>query len=153
MRWAAYVAAVCMGLFMIPLEKNDVGKLQPVELLYLYIDEELVILKTDTEDIGQGKTVGEALHNLHETTPGIIYLDTADYLVVNRNADDLAYELSDHMKRRVRLCVAESAPDLKEAAVYLSVHKPKWTIADKIDPGELDVLTVEKSVINLKENS
>ena len=152
MRWLLYLIVLGAAL-IVPLEKNNVGQLQPMEVLYVCRIGDMVILKTDTDDLGLGKTVAEAVRDLHETTPGIVYLDTADFLIVNENAKQNIGELELYLKPSVGVCITEADIDLASTAQYLSAHKPKVKLKDRNEHQKAQIITVENGRINLKENS
>ena len=106
-----------------PVDGSDVGKLQPVQLVSLYKDEETVVLETDTQDRGIGATVDQAFENLEKTTPAIIYLDTADYLLVSEDALEYVGELDRYLKKSVRICLQETPLDPVSASEYLRAQQ------------------------------
>ena len=71
-RIMVYIAALAASL-LLPMRGMDVGKLQPVGLIQLYIEDETVFIVTDTGDSGCGKTVEAAFENLEQTTSGVIF--------------------------------------------------------------------------------
>ncbi len=116
-------------LFLSPVEKTDVGELKPVELLYIcYTDENKVQVKTDTEDWGIGDTLDAALSDLKATASGNIFLDTADYLVIHRNAVTLLPQLWRILRPATQVCMGTEAQG--ETAAFLSAHKPGVTLND-----------------------
>lgn len=142
-RLLIYIAVLAAAL-MVPLRRTDVGKLQPVELVKLYKEEATLIIETDTGDSGRGDTVNVAFENLEETTSGIVFLDTADFLLVSKEAVGEVGALKGHLKKSVRLCFAEANIDPVEAAAFLSVHRPQVRLRD----GE----SILKAQTLLKEN-
>lgn len=142
-RLLIYIAVLAAAL-MVPLRRTDVGKLQPVELVKLYKEEATLIIETDTGDSGRGDTVDVAFENLEETTSGIVFLDTADFLLVSKEAVGEVGALKGHLKKSVRLCLAEANVDPVEAAAFLSVHRPQVRLRD----GE----SILKAQTLLKEN-
>ena len=135
-RIVLYMAILAL-LTLSPVKSADIGTLRPVEVVLVYPQEDTIVLATDTEDTGQGVDVLAALENLKATTPGTIYLDTAEYLLVVEGAEDAAEQLKSVLKRSVRVCMADSAVDLKAAAEYLPVHGDllrlkNWKTEDKI---------------------
>ncbi len=132
--------------FLAPIKRVDVGQLQPVEAIFLIRQDETVSIITDTLDSGQGSDVHTALENLKETTPAVIYLDTAQYLVMSENAQTDAESLRDYLKDSVRVCYMEGELDPEKAVQYLDVYGnlPKlkqWKTGDV-----LPVLTNEKII-------
>lgn len=117
----AYVAA--LGLLMLsPVEEADVGRLHPVEVVMISRDGDEIVMMTDTGDRGKGSDGLNALEDLKKTTPGTIYLDTAQYLLIGEGAEDVVEQLRSVLKKLVRVCKAENEVDLRDAAAYLSVH-------------------------------
>ena len=117
--YAALVAAV----LMVSVHGTDVGKLRPVQAISLYEDGGKIVIETDTKDVGVGQTPELALKNLKETTPAVIYLDTADYLLVTENMLEHMDWIRANLKASVRVCRMEEKIDPKAAAEYLKVHK------------------------------
>lgn len=149
-RIVIYIALLGASL-LLPLKGEDVGKLLPVELVQLYKDGNTVIIATDTGDFGRGETVEAALENLKTTTAGLIFLDTADYLLISEDGMSEAAELKGYLKPTVRICRTEEKIDLLEAAEYLSIHKPTTRIK-AYKGGELpEKLVKEDGRLRLKE--
>ena len=142
-----------IGLFaaawMIPAERTDLGKLKPVETVCICEVDGLVTVKTDTEDEGSGETLEKAIQNMKETASGIIYLDTADYLLVEEGMEAQIPEIRGLLKDDVRICNAEKGMDVTQAASYLSVHKPEWTMKMWYPQAELQVLRMENERLKL----
>ncbi len=116
---------IITGLTIIPVVKTDVGKLHPVELVYLYEEENAYCIQTDTGVLGMGHTIQEAVEDLKETAMGVIYLDTAKYLVVTEETQMEIEQMLPYMKGDEYLCKAKGNIDVEEAARYLDVHQPK----------------------------
>lgn len=128
-RWIVYALVMGLALLVWPVEKTDVGELKPVELLYIsYSDENRVLVETDTGDWGTGDTLDAALSDLKATASGNIFLDTADYLVIHRNAVTLLPQLWDILRPATQVCMGSEARE--ETADFLSAHKPGATLND-----------------------
>jgi len=127
MRVIIYIVIVVLVLSA-PVERLDVAKLLPVEAVAVYKEAGKVVLMTDTEDRGQADTVEAALKDLKENALGIIYLDTADFLLVGAEAEKEAEELKRFLNGGIRVG-GYSGGDVKEEAAYLDAHweskKPK----------------------------
>lgn len=119
MKYLLYIVIIAVAI-SIPLERQDVAKLKPVELVSVYTEKDRVVLTTDTEDIGIGKTLSQAYENLELTTPGVIYLDTAQYLLITEDALHLIPELTGYLKEDVSVCLQDGVLDPEMAAKYLS---------------------------------
>ena len=114
--------AIMAALLLVPIQGADVGKLQPIEVAFVYRAGKQIVLETDTGDKGVGNTGAEALQNLKDTTPGIIYLDTAEYLLLTEDAQEAVEQLRPLLKKSVQVCTAEPGIDLALAAQFLPAH-------------------------------
>lgn len=112
------IAALCF----VPLKRVDIAKLRPIQAVAMYMEDQQIVLETDTGDQGRGKRVLDALQNLKEKTAAVVYLDTADFLLVAENAISHVGELAQNIKQSVKVCVCEAAGRVKEVAQYLEVH-------------------------------
>ena len=108
-------------LFTAPVHRLDVARLEPVEVVYMEQTAETIKIVTDTGAEGKGESVAEALNDLKNSTAGVVYMDTADYLIVNDQAIDLINDMKCLMKDSVRLCRAQD-PEMKNVADYLNTH-------------------------------
>ena len=117
MKWTLYLAAL-LGAILIPIRRTDVGKLQPIEVIALSEKNGTVRLETDTEDSGEGYTIEEAVADLKQTTPGVVYLDIAEYLLLEPGCEEHLDELQVWLKGSTLVCMKEGTMDLKDAAKY-----------------------------------
>lgn len=112
-----------IAVVLIPVERLDVGKLEPVQAVWAYRQNENIVLETDTEDKGSGQTVEEALEDLEAHCLGIIYLDTAQFLLVSEDMQEQIPELGQYLKGSVRLCVWDGKGSVEDAAKYMAAHE------------------------------
>lgn len=138
--------------FLSPLQGEDVGKLLPVELIQIYKEADSVVIATDDGAGGTGATVRDAIGNLKATTAGVIFLDTADYLLVDETAAEEVTVLTEYLKPSVRVCASVGEIDLKEAAAFLKVHRPQIKLSAYDGGQNTEVLTVENGRLILKES-
>lgn len=141
-----YISA--LGLLLLADRGTDIGRLRPVEVVQLTEQKGILILETDTGDRGWGLTVEQAVSKLKETTPGQIYLDTANFLLMEEGTEDFLPQLRSYLKKRTKMVYTPEDMDLKDAAAYLQVHKPSRTIEGWQKPGEK--LVIEAGKISLK---
>lgn len=121
MRVLLYI--LILGLmFFAPVERVDVAQLLPIEAVAMYMDGNLVVLETDTQNIGRGENAASALKNLKDVTPAVVYLDTAQYLLVDKEAEAYIDELREHLKSSVDVTVCDARGKVKEMAEFVSVH-------------------------------
>lgn len=147
-RIIVYVAVLVL-LALSPVKRMDIGTLHPVEAVMVCGDKGNVLVKTDTGDWGIGSNVEEALENLKETTCGTVYMDTAEYLLIGEDCEEIVDSFRTVMKGRVRICKAESGVNLQKAAQYLSVHGGLPQLKEWRRGEDLPILTVNEKRLNL----
>ena len=121
-RWLLYIIIV-VGIFLVPTEGTDVGKLQPVQTVAVYQVDDHYVIETDTRDVGQGTSLQKAIENLKETTPAVVYLDTADFLLVDGVVEHQLDELKGVLKGSVSVYRLSGTQDLKETSKFLSTKQ------------------------------
>ena len=121
MRKVLYVALL-IPLFFVPLNRVNVADLLPVEAVAVYWEGDQVVLETDTKHKGTGEDAEKALAALKENTPAVVYLDTADYLLVAPDAIEQANSLYPYLKPRVKVCVCEAAGEVKNVTKQLRIR-------------------------------
>ena len=146
---ALYILLLAAAV-LAPLRGMDVGKLQPVGLVQLYKEGETVVIVTDTGDSGRGNNVEAAFENLEDTTPGVIFLDTADYLLISKDAVGEVEKLSSRLKASVRLCYAEKDIEAAEAMEYLAVHRPQVLLKESERLADAETLMMDNERLVLK---
>lgn len=120
MRIALY--GLIIGLsFLIPVQRLDVAKLEPVEAIALSAEGKQLKLETDGEYVGKGASVAEALADLRENTPAVIYLDTARYLLMGSGTESHLPEIQAYLKDSVKVGAYQGG-NVKEEAKYLDAH-------------------------------
>ena len=115
-----------------PVKRLDVAKLQPVQTVAVYLQAGEVVLATDTGNLGRGMTAeqarsyirtkaAKALQDLKESACAVIYLDTAEYLLIGQNAQNAAAELRPFLKDSVKVGSYHGGDIMKETA-YWEIH-------------------------------
>lgn len=121
-------AALIVPLLFVPLNRVNVADLLPIEAVAVYMDGDQVILETDTEHKGSGKTAEKALAALKENTPAVVYLDTAEYLLVSPDAAEQVESLRPYLKPSTKVCVCQAAGKVKDIAKYVEIHRDLPTL-------------------------
>ncbi len=121
-------ALILAALFFAPVERLDIAKLEPVQTVALSVEGDAFVLQTDTRDMGRGATVEAALQDLKENTAGVIYLDTAQYLLVTKEAESATDTLRKYLRNTVVVSLWDGAGDIEQAARYLSVHTQRTKV-------------------------
>jgi len=114
---------ILASLLFVPLNRVNVGELVPIEAVAVYMYKDSVVLETDAEHTGYGKNAEEALESLKKNTAAVVYLDTAEYLLVSQDAVSQVEGLRPYLKPSVRVCICEAKGKVKDAAKYIEVHQ------------------------------
>jgi len=120
-RIIAYCLILALAL-LIPVERLDVADLEPVQAVWAYRYKGNVVLQTDTQDQGRGATLQEALADLENNCLKIVYLDTAQFLLVSEEMQTQIPELKQYLKDSVKVCLWDGNGSVADAAQYLSAH-------------------------------
>lgn len=120
---------------------KDVGKLYPVQAVMISSEREGVRILIDGGQCGLGKDVTEALQDLQKTSAERVFLDTADYLLIEPGMEGLLSQLKQHLRPSCNVCYAAGTMDLAEAAAYLQLHQPDLTLT-QYEAGERHLPTL-----------
>ena len=140
---------VALSLLLLGGRGTEIGSLRPVEVVQIYEKSGILFLKTDTGDMGWGLTVNQAVTKLKDTTPGVIYLDTADYLLLGKDTERYLLSMRRYLKNKTRMVYSPEDMDLEAAAGYLRIHCPSETIGSGGKP--MEILSNEGGKIILKK--
>ncbi len=138
-----YIVLIAL-VFAVPLNRVDVGTLQPVEILAISKDNNLLVIRTDTNDVGVGKTVAGAIKDLKDTASGIVYLDTAEFLLLEKGCEYEGQQLKKWLKGSVRVCSTLGEINMDNVAKYLRAHGSFPALKDWDYNQSLPILTSEK---------
>ena len=143
-RWLLYVVALSV-IGMSSALGTDIGKLAPVEAVWLTENNGQVYLECDTGDLGCGATIQAALEDMKAAALGTIFLETADYLIVEQGREALLEQAYDLFRPSCKVCVAQSKPDLQSATLFLATHEPQLTLRRyQVEENELPMLREEE---------
>lgn len=130
-KWIGYT----LTFVMIPILSfggfggQDVGKLSPVQVV-LVRNSEQVMLLTDTKEQGIGEDVTSAVMNMKQTSSSEVFLDTADYLLIEPSAQVWITQLQEYLRPSCNVCYVTGGADLEQAGLFLQLHEPSLTLAD-----------------------
>ena len=126
-RWICYVAALAL-LGVSPFHRLDISRLAPVETVWLGQQGGLVCIETDQGYFGSGEDVASALENLNATASAIVFLETADYVILESGMERCLIQAERIFRPSCMLCIADQMPDLKAATDFLQIHEPAVTL-------------------------
>ncbi len=110
------------ALLFVPLNRIEIADLEPIQAVWMYTENGNIVLETDTEDKGIGITVETALDDMKNKSSGIVYLDTAQYLLVSEPVVGEVSAIQPYIKQSVRLCKWGGQGSVKEAVKYADSH-------------------------------
>lgn len=142
-KWIVYVLALAAipVLSFGGLGGEDVGKLSPVQAVMLRSEEDGLRILTDGGQTGWGKDVTSAMEDLNETSSARVFLDTADYLLLEPGTEVWLTQLKQHLRPSCSVCFVSAPVDLTEAATYLQLHQPSLTLT-QYEAGERELPTL-----------
>lgn len=131
-RWIWYGAALLLVLAVGAegFAGRDVGAFQPVQTLLVTRGDGRIRVETDTGEWGEGKTLREAFENMENTAAAEMFLDTAEYLLIGMDCEDLLGELMDRLRPSCSVCGAVGKVDPAQAGLYLRAHPPMRTLME-----------------------
>ncbi len=153
--WVWYLAGlvVTAAVFGMPFTASDVAKLQPVQVVQVSLQTDGVVVQTDTGDFGMGESLEEAFDDLKRTTPGYVFLETAQYLLVTHSAAPLLRELSLYLRPGCSVYMIVGKAELTEVAQYLSAHTSNVTLRDcAADDYSLPLLIAEGGEVSIAKS-
>ena len=131
MKKSLILIAVLTGsalLQRLPHPARDISNLLPVQTLYVYMEENLIYIQSDTGDRGSGSTLTAAADALKAAAPGEIFLETARFLILDRDVD-VTEEFHSLLRPTCRVVYTNERPALKRVSRYLVNHPLHLTLA------------------------
>ena len=129
-KWLLPMAALAaVAIFSrLPHPARDIADLKPVRAIYIHMEGRTLHIETDTGDSGAGGDLSEAHEALRAEADGEIFLDTAEFLILDPKVPitEIFYSL---LRPDCRVTFTDAAPDLEKAAAYLAQHPPILTLA------------------------
>lgn len=129
--WLVFAAAICaLGLW--PSKAHDAAELLPAQILVVDASQGEVTVSAESGVTGVGARFEDALLDMERHAPGVLFLDTAEYVVLTRRAWYLLPQIapSQSLRPSARLVQADVAVEPSEALSFLQAHTPELTLAD-----------------------
>lgn len=142
-KWIVYLLVVAAIPFLSygGFGGEDIGKLAPVQAVLLRTEENDIQLLTDGGQLGEGKTTDTAIEDLSETSSTRMFLDTAEYLLLEPGTEEFLPQLQKYLRPSCSLCYISGQIDPAAAAKYLQLHQPDLTLA-QYEAGERQLPTL-----------
>ena len=115
-------------LLRLPHPARDIARLEPVRAVYLYMEQGLTTLETDTGTTGTGPDLQSAYADLKNNADREIFLDTAQFLILDPHVP-ITEPIFEIFRPDCKVVITNARPDLKKSADYLSQHPPKQNLA------------------------
>lgn len=141
--WVFAVLALLV-LSVLPSPGTELGELHPISLLVVDTEGKQVRLTTDTLDRGFGETLEGALRNLEDTTPGHLFVDTVEHLIITEQTRYLLPQLKQILRPGVAVCIIESEIDPKTAPEFLRSHTPITKLSEAAESTPLEKLSMSE---------
>jgi len=123
---------------------TSIDDLEPVRLVRILEEKGIYTIETDTGAKGKGSGMDSALEDMHNSTPGVVFLDTAEFLLIGKTVVDEP-KLRELFRPACRICYVQGQLDLQEAADYLQIHMPDSRIRELIlGVSEFQMLTMKE---------
>ena len=104
--------------------------LEPVSLVRVEKLETGILVETDTGTKGEGQDFLTAIADLHDGAASVVFLDTAEWLLLPDSESVSVEELLTVFRPSVRVCVWEGGAEWVVVASYLKIHEPTVTLAE-----------------------
>ena len=142
MKLLLYIALLLAVCFL-PVDGTDVGELIPVEVIAISEADGMVTVRTDTGDQGTGKDLHTAFDDLQVSASGVIYLNTAEYVLLEPGTEVWLDAAGIYLKGDTKVCGAQGGITLDAIANYLSVHHPGIRLEEVREVAEIPYITEE----------
>ena len=130
-KWLIFLAVLTAVAILSrrPHPARDVARLEPVQAVYIYQKHGTLCIETDTGAAGSGNTLTEAAADLKASASGEIFLDTAEFLLIDPEVTITA-DFHTLLRPTCGVTFTTAPPDLQATADYLTIHQPSVTLLE-----------------------
>lgn len=128
--WALLAAGLVLT-GVLPLEAHDPSELLPARVLTVRREDGWVHTACDSGAEGVGKTLDAALADMARSAEGVLFLDTAEHILLHGGARELTAQVaaSSRLRPAARLYLTgDRMPDAKRCAAFLQAHPGRVTL-------------------------
>lgn len=136
MKRTAIWAVIAVGLVLagiLPLETHDPSELLPARVLTIRTEDGWVYTACDNGAEGVGKTFDAALEDMARSAEGILFLDTAEHILLHGGARELTAQVvrSARLRPAAKLYLTGNRmPDAGRCAEFLQAHPGGVTLSE-----------------------
>lgn len=128
----AYLAllAAALGLGLTETAGTDAAALCPARVLTVEAAGGTITVKTDQNAVGLGRSLDEAVRDLREGTEGVLFLETAEHVIVAESARYLLPRLAvlPELRPSAKVYLTDVPPVPATAADFLAAHPGDLTL-------------------------
>jgi hypothetical protein len=130
-KWLVFAAVLITVAILSrrPHPARDVAMLEPVQAVYIFQKDGTLSIETDTGASGSGKTLTEAAAEMKASASGEIFLDTAEFLLIDPEVTITA-DFHTLLRPTCTVTFTTATPDLQAASEYLTTHTPLTTLSE-----------------------
>lgn len=129
----ALLAAGLAVAWALSPQTHDASELLPVQVLCIRAEEGKVTVSCDNGAAGRGETLEAALSDMERTAKGVLFLDTAEHILIYEGARELAGQTArcTRLRPAAKLYFADSeALMCADAAAFLRAHSGRVTLSE-----------------------
>ena len=128
-KWLLLPGLLAAGLLLrLPHPARDIARLEPVRAVYLYVEQGLTTLETDTGTTGTGPDLESAYADLRNNADREIFLDTARFLILDPYVP-ITEPIFEIFRPDCKVVITDLRADLNKAHDYHSQHPPNQNLA------------------------
>ena len=127
------IVGALAALGLLPFRATDAAKLLPVRTVIVTKSGERYTVDVGAGVRAVGRTLSEALERLREEVTGVVFLPTAEQVIVTEPADDALEAVAEETAFRPAAGIyrtPETAPDAEAVGAYLDSHASNVTLLD-----------------------
>lgn len=133
MLWILFAAASFWALGLLPFHATDAAKLLPVKTVVVMKSGDQYVVDVGAGVRAIGRSLTEALERLKEEVTGVIFLPTAEQVIVPESAEGAVEAVAEEETLRPAAglyLTPISEPDPEALGAYLAAHQSNYTILD-----------------------
>ena len=117
------IAIIIAGMAeLLPFGGTDIAKLHPVEVVLITNRGGAVYVEADTGIFGSGENMQLALSDLILSASGSVFLETANYVLIDERYPGLLKEIGDYFRPACQLYYYAGEGKLNNIGKYLETH-------------------------------